>query len=55
MDHLKKVDPGAAAVARFRYFAGLRIEETAAALGVSAPTGEADLGWIREAIETGLV
>ncbi len=35
---LESVDQDAASVVRLRYFAGLTIEETAAALGVSAPT-----------------
>jgi DNA-binding transcriptional regulator LsrR (DeoR family) len=32
------MDPHAATVVRLRYFAGLTIDETASALGVSAPT-----------------
>jgi RNA polymerase sigma-70 factor (ECF subfamily) len=56
---LEGVDPGAASVVRLRYFAGLTIEETAAALGVSAPTVKRSWafarGWLREAIEVGRV
>lgn len=50
------VDPDAAAVVRLRYFAGLSVEETAAALGVSAPTVKRAWafarGWLKEAIES---
>lgn len=38
IERLESVDPEAAAVVRLRYFAGLSVEETAAALCVSAPT-----------------
>ena len=52
---LEGVDPEAAAVVRLRYFAGLSIEETAAALSVSAPTVKRSWvfarSWLREAIE----
>ncbi len=52
---LESVDKEAAAVVRLRYFAGLSIEQTAAALGVSAPTVKRTWafarGWLREAIE----
>lgn len=52
---LESVDSHAAAVVRLRYFAGLGVEETAAALGVSAPTVKRTWafarGWLREAIE----
>jgi RNA polymerase sigma factor (TIGR02999 family) len=54
---LESVDEEAAAVVRLRYFAGLTIDETAAALGVSAPTVKRTWafarGWLREAIESG--
>jgi RNA polymerase sigma factor (TIGR02999 family) len=54
---LEGVDKDAAAVVRLRYFAGLSIEQTAAALGVSAPTVKRSWsfarGWLREAIESG--
>jgi RNA polymerase sigma factor (TIGR02999 family) len=53
---LEEVDEKAAAVVRLRYFAGLSIDETAAALGVSAPTVKRTWafarGWLREAIES---
>lgn len=52
---LEGVDKDAAAVVRLRYFAGLSIEQTAAALGVSAPTVKRTWafarGWLKEAIE----
>jgi RNA polymerase sigma factor (TIGR02999 family) len=50
------VDPEAAAVVRLRYFAGLSVDETASALGVSAPTVKRAWafarGWLKEAIES---
>lgn len=53
---LESVDKDAAAVVRLRYFAGLSIEQTAAALGVSAPTVKRTWafarGWLKEAIES---
>ncbi|MBK8913210.1 MAG: sigma-70 family RNA polymerase sigma factor [Phycisphaerales bacterium] len=56
---LEGVDRDAAAVVRLRYFAGLSIEQTAAALGVSAPTVKRTWafarGWLKEAIEAGRV
>lgn len=56
---LEGVDKEAAAVVRLRYFAGLSIEQTAAALGVSAPTVKRSWvfarGWLKEAIESGRV
>ncbi len=56
---LEGVDPEAAAVVRLRYFAGLSIDHTAAALGVSAPTVKRNWafarGWLKEAIESGRV
>lgn len=52
---LESVDRDAVAVVRLRYFAGLSIEQTAAALGVSAPTVKRTWafarGWLKEAIE----
>lgn len=52
---LEGVDKDAAAVVRLRYFAGLSIEQTAEALGVSAPTVKRTWafarGWLKEAIE----
>ncbi|MCK5943892.1 MAG: sigma-70 family RNA polymerase sigma factor [Planctomycetes bacterium] len=51
-----KVDPAAAEVVRLRYFAGLSVDETAKALGVSAPTVKRAWafarGWLKEAIES---
>ncbi len=53
---LERVDPKAAEVVRLRYFAGLSIEQTASALGVSAPTVKRTWafarGWLKEAIES---
>lgn len=53
---LETVDPDAAGVVRLRYFAGLSIEQTASALGVSASTVKRTWafarGWLREAIES---
>ncbi|MBX3324092.1 MAG: sigma-70 family RNA polymerase sigma factor [Phycisphaeraceae bacterium] len=53
---LEGVDPKAAAVVRLRYFAGLSIEQTASALGVSTPTVKRTWafarGWLKEAIES---
>ncbi|MEO6597664.1 MAG: ECF-type sigma factor, partial [Planctomycetota bacterium] len=54
---LQEVDKDAAAVVRLRYFAGLSVDETAAALGVSTPTVKRAWafarGWLKEAIESG--
>ncbi len=54
---LEKVDVEAAAVVRLRYFAGLSIEQTALAMGVSAPTVKRSWVfarvWLKEAIESG--
>lgn len=53
---LEGVDPKAAEIVRLRYFAGLSIEQTASALGVSAPTVKRTWafarGWLKEAIES---
>lgn len=38
LDRLEEVDPSKAQVVKLRYFAGLSLEETAAALDVSVPT-----------------
>lgn len=50
------VDPDAAAVVRLRFFAGLSVEDTARALGVSTPTVKRAWafarGWLKEAIES---
>lgn len=52
---LESVDKDASAVVRLRYFAGLSIDQTAAALGLSAPTVKRTWafarGWLKEAIE----
>lgn len=56
---LGEVDEHAASVVRLRYFAGLSVEQTAAALGVSAATVKRSWtfarGWLREAIDSGRV
>lgn len=56
IDRLTKVDPEAGAVVRLRYFAGLSIDDTAAALGTSKATVSRTWafarGWLREAIES---
>jgi len=56
---LESVDKDAAAVVHLRYFAGLSIEQTAAALGVSTATVKRSWafarGWLKEAIEAGRV
>jgi RNA polymerase sigma factor (sigma-70 family) len=56
---LEGVDPEAAQVVRLRYFGGLTIEQTAEAMGVSAPTVKRSWafarGWLKEAIESGRV
>lgn len=53
---LEEVDPEAAQVVRLRYFAGLTIEQTAAALDRSPPTVKRTWafarGWLKEAIES---
>lgn len=59
ISRLEGVDEDAATVVRLRYFAGLSIEQTAEALGVSAPTVKRSWafarGWLKEAIESGRV
>lgn len=56
---LERVDADAAAVIRLRYFAGLSVEQTAAALGISEATVKRfwafARGWLKEAIESGRV
>lgn len=53
---LERADKEAAAVVRLRYFAGLSIDQTAAALGVSAPTVKRTWAfaraWLKDAIES---
>lgn len=57
IQRLQEVDPEAGQVVHLRYFAGLSIEETAAALGVSTPTVKRAWafarGWLKEAIQSG--
>lgn len=54
ISRLSEADPEAAAVVRLRYFAGLGVDEAAAALGVSAPTVKRHWafarGWLAERI-----
>jgi RNA polymerase sigma-70 factor, ECF subfamily len=56
---LEGVDSTAAEVVRLRFYAGLSIEQTASALGVSAPTVKRTWAfaraWLREAIESGRI
>lgn len=56
LTRLESVDEQAAAVVRLRYFAGLSIDQTALAMGVSAPTVKRTWafarGWLKEAIES---
>jgi RNA polymerase sigma factor (TIGR02999 family) len=53
---LEGVDAEAAAVVRLRYFAGLSVDDTAAALSISAPTVKRAWafarGWLKDAIES---
>jgi RNA polymerase sigma factor (TIGR02999 family) len=55
ISRLEDADPQAASVVRLRFFAGLTVEETAAALGVSAPTVKRTWAfaraWLKDAIE----
>ncbi|MHC5027995.1 MAG: ECF-type sigma factor [Planctomycetota bacterium] len=55
ISRLEDADPKAADVVRLRFFAGLTVEETAAALGVSAPTVKRTWAfaraWLKDAIE----
>lgn len=55
LSRLEGVDPGAAAVVRLRFYAGLDIEQTALTLGVSASTVKRDWafarGWLHEDLE----
>jgi len=56
---LENVNRQSAMVVRLRYFAGLSVEETAQALGVSEPTVKRSWafarGWLKNAIELGRV
>jgi RNA polymerase sigma factor (sigma-70 family) len=47
LDKLERVDRRKAEVVMLRYFAGLSVEETAAALGVSAATVKNDWAFAR--------
>ncbi|MHC5025074.1 MAG: ECF-type sigma factor [Planctomycetota bacterium] len=55
ISRLESEDPQAAEVVRLRFFAGLTVEETAAALDVSAPTVKRRWAfaraWLKDAIE----
>ena len=57
ISRLESADPQAAAVVRLRFFAGLTVEQTAQALGVSAPTVKRTWAfaraWLKDAIERG--
>ena len=57
LTRLERVDPDAAAIVRLRYFAGLSVDETAQALGMSAPTVKRSWAfaraWLKAAIEDG--
>ncbi|MCB1738725.1 MAG: sigma-70 family RNA polymerase sigma factor [Gammaproteobacteria bacterium] len=56
ISRLESVDPKAAQIVKLRYFAGLSIEQTASALGVSSPTVKRTWafarGWLKEAIDS---
>jgi RNA polymerase sigma factor (TIGR02999 family) len=47
LDQLAAVDPRAAEVVKLRFFAGLTVPETAAALGISARTADNDWAYAR--------
>ena len=47
LERLAADEPRAARVVELRFFAGLSVEETAAALGVSVPTVKRDWAWAR--------
>ena len=55
ISRLERADPQAARVVRLRFFAGLTVERTAAALGVSAPTVKRTWAfaraWLKDTIE----
>ncbi|MFN8586185.1 MAG: ECF-type sigma factor [Candidatus Eisenbacteria bacterium] len=57
LERLEAFDPRQARVVELRYFVGLDVEETAAALGVSAPTVKRDWAmaraWLQREIERG--
>jgi RNA polymerase sigma factor (TIGR02999 family) len=47
LERLAASEPRAAAVVKLRYFAGMTLEETAAALGISPRTADADWAYAR--------
>lgn len=47
LDRLAEEDPGAAQVVRLRFFAGLSVDETASALGISARTVDREWAFAR--------
>ncbi len=55
LQHLEHLSPRQAAVVECRYFAGLNVEETAAALGISTPTVKRDWrmarAWLSNALK----
>ena len=57
IDRLEQVDAEAAGVVRLRYFAGLSVDETAAALDISPPTVKRAWAfaraWLKDAIDRG--
>ncbi len=54
---LESMDPRKSQIVELRFFGGLNIDETAAALGISGPTVEREWrvakAWLRQAIEPG--
>src|SRR5438067_9104357 len=54
LEQLAREDPGSAAVARLRLFAGLSIEEASAALGISRATAFRDWAYARAILTAGL-
>ena len=54
LEHLGREDAGSAAVARLRLFAGLSVEEAAAALGVSRATAYRDWAYARAILTAAL-
>jgi RNA polymerase sigma factor (TIGR02999 family) len=54
LERLARDDPGAAGVARLRLFAGMSIEEAAAALGVSRATAFRDWAYARAVLTAAL-
>jgi RNA polymerase sigma factor (TIGR02999 family) len=57
ISRLESVDPQAATVVRLRFYAGLSVEQTAAALGISSTTVKRvwtfARAWLKESIERG--